>query len=168
MTAAQAAFLAGLTLVMIAIVAYAAVVVVGAARGGKGVLVDTRLLGRMLSGRADDRSEIDRWVFYAHRISGFAIFAFLCLHVLDVSLYAASERLFNQVHSIYGNGFMRLLECGLLLAVLFHTFNGLRILAIDLGDLGVGASRRVLALSVVMTVLLGIAGSVVILKPVFQ
>ncbi len=168
MTAAQGAFLAGLTLVMCTIVAYAAVVVVGAVRGGKGVVLDARLVGRMLSGRGDERSEIDRWVFYAHRISGFAIFAFLCLHVLDVSLYAASEHLFNQVHGIYGNGFMRLLECGLLLAILFHTFNGLRILAIDLGDLGSSASRRILALSVVVTVVVGIAGSVVILKPVFQ
>ncbi len=150
-----------------AIVVYSAVVVVGAVRTGKGVAINGRLVGRMLSGRVEQRSEIDRWVFYAHRVSGFAIFAFLCLHVLDVSLYAASDRLFNQVHSIYGNGIMRLFECGLLLAILFHTLNGLRILAIDLGDLSINTSRRVLVVSAAATVLLGVAGSVVILKPVF-
>ena len=167
MTGVQAAFLAGLTVVMCAIVGFAVVVVVGAARDGKGAVVDSRLMSRMLSGRGKDRSELDRWVFYAHRISGFAIFAFLCLHVLDVSLYAASSNLFSQVHRIYGNGFMRVLECGLLLGILFHTFNGLRLLAVDLGDWGLETSRRALAVSVALTALLGIAGSVVILGPIF-
>lgn len=167
MTAVQAAFLAGLTVVSIAIVAFAVKVVVGATQDGKGAALNSTLMAKMISGRGNERSELDRWVFYAHRISGFAIFAFLCLHVLDVSLYAASAHLFSQVHRIYGNGFMRLLECGLLLAILFHTFNGLRLLAVDLGDLGIDTSRRALAVSVGLTALLGIAGSVVILSPVF-
>lgn len=165
MTLVQVTFLVALTLVMCAVVAFAALVVVGATRSGQGMIVNARLMQRMLRGPAE-RAEVDRWVFYAHRVSGFAIFGFLCLHVLDVSLYAASSRLYAQVHDLYGNAIMRVFECGLLFAILFHTFNGLRILSIDLGDLGASVSRRILAGAVILTIILSIVGSVVILKPV--
>ena len=61
---------------------------------------------------------------------------------------------------------MRLFECGLLFAILFHTFNGLRILAIDVGDLGSRASHRLLAGALVLTALLGLSGSAIIMAPV--
>lgn len=166
MTIAQAAFLIGLTIVIAGIVAFSVVVVVGAARSGQGVFVNASFLSRMMRSSAE-RVETDRWAFYAHRLSGFAIFAFLCLHVLDVSLYAASTRLYGQVHEIYGNGLMRVLECGLLFAILFHTFNGLRVLVLDFSGVGTVTSRRLLGLGVAATVVLGMAGSVVILRPVF-
>lgn len=166
MTFVEVAFLAGLTLVMVAIVAFAATVFVSASRGGAGSFITGRMFQRAMRSSAE-RGESERWAFYAHRISGFAIFAFLCLHVLDVSLYAVSSRLYGQEHQIYGSGIMRLFECGLLLAILFHTFNGLRVLTLDLADLGAIWSRRLLAVSVVASIVIGLAGSIVILKPVF-
>ncbi len=166
MTLIQFAFLAGLTLVMVAVAGFGAVVIVGASRSGEGAYVNGELLRRMMLGRSD-RAETDRWAFYAHRVSGFAIFAFLCLHVLDVSLYAASARLYSQEHQLYGNGVMRVFECGLLIAILFHTFNGLRVLVLDFAGLKTETSRRILALCVAGTVALGLAGSVIIMKPVF-
>jgi succinate dehydrogenase / fumarate reductase, cytochrome b subunit len=62
---------------------------------------------------------------------------------------------------------LRCFECGLLFAILFHTFNGLRLLGIDLGNLCVETSRRLLLIAVALTAVVGLAGSVVILKPVF-
>ena len=166
MTLAQALFIVALIVVLLAVAGFAAGVVAGAARGGAGSFITPGLLGRMVRSPAE-RAEVDRWAFYAHRISGFAVFAFLALHVCDVGLYGISHRLYDQVHQLYGTAPLRVFECGLLFGILFHTFNGLRILAIDLADLRVVTSRRLLAGAFALTVVLGLLGSAVILRPVF-
>lgn len=167
MAAIQLLFLAALTIVTLLILGFAAVVFVGAARSGSGSVFSGAMFQRLRRPPVE-RAEVDRWAFYAHRITGFAIFAFLCLHVLDISLYAASQRWYTQVHHLYGTAPLRLFECGLLVAILFHTFNGLRVLAIDLGNLSSSTSRRILVATLVLTMGLGLSGSAVILKPVIS
>ena len=166
MTLAQALFVVALIGILIAVVGFGFVMIYSAARsGGGGFYLDPRLL-RRLQRSPEERAEFNRWAFYAHRFTGFAIFAFLCLHIVDVSLYAFSPEAFDEVHALYGWTPMRLFECGLLFAILFHTFNGLRILAIDIVDLGSKASRRLLAGALVLTALLGLSGSAIIMAPV--
>lgn len=167
MTLAQALFVVALIGVLITVVGFGFVMIYSAARsGGGGSYLDARLLHR-LQRSPEERAEFNRWAFYAHRFTGFAVFAFLCLHIVDISLYAFAPEAFDEVHTLYGWTPMRLFECGLLFAILFHTFNGLRILAIDVGDLGSRASRRLLAGALVLTALLGLSGSAIIMGPVF-
>jgi succinate dehydrogenase / fumarate reductase cytochrome b subunit len=158
-------FLVGFTLVLFLVIGYSAVVLRDAARSGSGALL-TREFARRFARDPARRGEADRWAFYAHRVTGFAIFAFLMLHLLDVGLYAVSPARYDDMHEIYGSIVLRLFECGLLFAILFHTFNGLRLLGIDLGNLGLATSRRLLLVAVALTIVAGLAGSVVILKPV--
>ena len=138
MTTAQLLFLCAFTLVNVAILA---AVVAGGPRGQarrrRRLLVQDvlRRLGRLPS----ERSEANRLAFYTHRLSGIAIFAFLALHIIDVSLFAISADLYDDVHELYGTVVMRVFECGLLFALLFHALNGLRLIAIDIWDLGSGA-----------------------------
>ena len=166
MTLAQALFAVALIGILIAVVGFGFVMIYSAARsGGGGFYLDPRLL-RRLQRSPEERAEFNRWAFYAHRFTGFAIFAFLCLHIVDVSLYAFSPEAFDEVHALYGWTPMRLFECGLLFAILFHTFNGLRIMAIDVADLGSRASRRLFAGALVLTALLGLSGSAIIMAPV--
>ena len=166
MTLAQALFVVALIGVLITVVGFGFVMIYSAARsGGRGSYLDARLLHR-LQRSPEERAEFNRWAFYAHRFTGFAVFAFLCLHIVDISLYAFAPEAFDEVHALYGWTPMRLFECGLLFAILFHTFNGLRILAIDVGDLGSRASRRLLAGALVLTALLGLSGSAIIMAPV--
>ena len=166
MTLAQALFAVALIGILIAVVGFGFVMIYSAARsGGGGFYLDPRLL-RRLQRSPEERAEFNRWAFYAHRFTGFAIFAFLCLHIVDVSLYAFSPEAFDEVHALYGWTPMRLFECSLLFAILFHTFNGLRIMAIDVADLGSRASRRLFAGALVLTALLGLSGSAIIMAPV--
>ena len=167
MTLAQALFVVALIGVLIAVVGFGFVMIYFATRsgGGGGSYLDARLLHR-LQRSPEERAEFNRWAFYAHRFTGFAVFAFLCLHIVDISLYALAPEAFDEVHAVYGWTPMRLFECGLLFAILFHTFNGLRILAIDVVDLGSRASRRLLAGALVLTALLGLSGSAIIMAPV--
>jgi succinate dehydrogenase / fumarate reductase cytochrome b subunit len=83
---------------------------------------------------------MQRWAFVAHRASGVAVFAFLTLHVFDVALYALSPARFDDVHELYGTAAMRVFECLLLFAILFHTLNGLRLVLLDVVE--VQASYR--------------------------
>jgi len=165
MNFAQAVFLTAFGVVTVAIVAAVWVIVRSARRMDGGAYPSLSKLWR-LGRRPAERGGMNRWAFYAHRVSGLAILAFLCLHVLDVSVYAFSPTVFDQVHRLYATVPMRLFECGLLLALLFHALNGLRVVAIDLWDLGGAAASRLLNGVVGATVVLTIAGSVVILRPV--
>ena len=105
-----------------------------------------------------------QWAFLAHRVTGFLVFAFLLLHVVDVSL-ARWPSLYDDVHRLYGNVLLRLFEVGLLFSLLFHAFNGLRIIAVDFFPAAVQNQRRLLAAAVALTVALGVPGAVVILWP---
>lgn len=167
MTAAQSVFLALLTLVALGIVAFAVVVARSAIRVDGGAFPTAAMLTRL--GRSPHaHAELNRWAFYLHRITGFGILAFLALHVLDVSSYAVSPALFADIHRIYGTVPMRVFECLLLFALLFHACNGLRIIAIDIGDLGGRSATRLLGGAVAVTAVLGLAGSVVILAPLID
>ena len=167
MSLVQVLFALGLTVVLLAVVAFALAVYASALRADGSLGARAGIAGRFRSTR-EERAELHRLAFYAHRITGFAIFAFLCLHILDLATYALSPATYNELHVLYGTAPMRVFESGLLFAILFHTLNGLRLLLVDLADLGVEASRRVLVAVVALTVALGGAGSAVIVAPMFS
>src|SRR5699024_9369120 len=89
-------------------------------------------------------SEANRYAAYLHRFTGIAVALFLVLHLFDVSLFAWSSSVYDDVHTLYSTPVMRIFECGLLFALVFHSLNGLRIFAIDVWDLGMQAALRVL------------------------
>jgi succinate dehydrogenase / fumarate reductase cytochrome b subunit len=110
------------------------------------------------------RGKAGQWAFLGHRITGFLVFLFLLLHIVDVSLLRWPAT-YDQVHRLYGNVLLRLFEVGLLLALLFHTFNGVRIVAVDMFPDAVRNQRRLLQVVVALTLLAGIPGGIVILWP---
>jgi len=113
------------------------------------------------------RGRSGQWAFVLHRITGFGVFFFLLLHIVDVSL-AARPNLYNEVHQVYGNIVMRLFEVGLLFGLVYHALNGLRIVLIDFFPEAVRAQTRLFAGVVFLTLAAGIPGAVVILRPWFR
>lgn len=71
------------------------------------------------------------WSWVAHRVTGVLIFLFLLVHVLDTSLVRVSPETYNAVIGTYKNPVMGLGEAGLVAAITFHAFNGLRIVLVD-------------------------------------
>lgn len=161
MTAAQVAFLVGLVLALATSIAFTGLVVGSALRGGRA--------GSMgLAGRRTEHGALGRAAFFLHRVTGFAIFAFLCLHILDVGLFSLSRDTYDAVQWLYGSAPLRVFECGLLFAILFHTCNGLRLLVLDLAPSSSRWSRRMLDVAIVVAATGGAAGSVLILTPLFR
>ena len=66
-----------------------------------------------------------------HRITGVAIILFLFAHVVDTAVVGWGPEAYNRVASVYHNPFVRVLELGLVAAVLYHSFNGVKIMLID-------------------------------------
>jgi len=156
----QIVFSVCLLLVLAAVTVYSGVVLRSAARGGRSAGFG------LLSGRSD-HGELGRAAFLAHRLTGFAIFAFLCLHILDVGLYSVSHRLYDDVQHLYGTAPLRVFECGLLFSILFHTGNGLRLLAVDALTTSAARARQLLWGVIAIAATLGTTGSALILAPVF-
>ena len=120
----------------------------------------------MSSSGSPYRGRGGQWAFVGHRISGFLVFFFLLLHIFDVSLVRWPD-VYDEVHGLYGNVFMRVFEVGLLFALVFHTLNGLRIVAVDLLPGAVAYERHLLRVVLAVTVALGAPGGVVIMAPFF-
>jgi succinate dehydrogenase / fumarate reductase, cytochrome b subunit len=109
-----------------------------------------------------------QWAFVLHRITGFLVFMFLLLHVVDVSLINyRGGHLYNEVHQLYGNILLRLFEVGLLFGLLYHSLNGLRIVMVDFFPGAVRNQRNLFSIVLALSVLGTIIGGVIIIKPYF-
>lgn len=106
-----------------------------------------------------------QWAFVGHRVSGVLVFLFLLLHIVDVSLINISAEVYDEVHRLYGNVVLRIFEVGLLFALLFHSLNGLRIVALDFFPGAVHQERRLLSVVVFLTVAVGVPCGYIILEP---
>ena len=71
------------------------------------------------------------WSWVLHRITGIAIFFFLLVHVLDTALVRVSPEAYNAAMHAYKTPLMGLGETALVGAILYHAFNGIRIILID-------------------------------------
>jgi succinate dehydrogenase / fumarate reductase cytochrome b subunit len=111
------------------------------------------------------RGKTGQWAFILHRVTGFLVFMFLLLHVVDVSLINIDPDLYDEVHQLYGNVLLRLFEVGLLGALLFHAFNGLRIVMIDFFPGAIRNEKVMFRVVVFFTLILTAVGGYVILKP---
>lgn len=113
------------------------------------------------------RGKSGQWAFVGHRVSGFLVFLFLLLHIVDVSMVRWPS-VYDEIHALYGNVLLRLFEVGLLFALLFHTFNGVRIVAVDVFPEAVRNQRRLLHVVVALTLLAGVPGGIVIMWPFIE
>lgn len=112
------------------------------------------------------KGKTGQWAFVLHRITGFLVFAFILLHVVDVST-VNSPRIYNAIHRLYGNVFLRLFEVGLLFGLLYHALNGLRVIMIDFFPSAIKNERGVFIFMLSLASVLTVAGGVIILRPFF-
>jgi succinate dehydrogenase / fumarate reductase cytochrome b subunit len=71
------------------------------------------------------------WSWVGHRVTGVVIFFFLLVHVLDTALVRVSPGAYDAVIDAYKNPLMAVGEFALVAAILFHAFNGLRLILVD-------------------------------------
>jgi len=82
------------------------------------------------------------WSWVAHRITGVTLFFFLFAHVIDTAMVRVSPEAYNAAVETYKNPFVGVMELGLVAAVLFHAFNGIRIVLVDFWSEGPRYQRQ--------------------------
>jgi succinate dehydrogenase / fumarate reductase cytochrome b subunit len=77
------------------------------------------------------RGHEGQYSWFFHRVTGVAIILFLFAHVVDTAVIGWGPEAYNRVMQAYENPLVRLLELGLVTAVLYHAINGVKIMLID-------------------------------------
>jgi succinate dehydrogenase / fumarate reductase cytochrome b subunit len=72
-----------------------------------------------------------QYSWLAHRITGIAIILFLFAHIVDTAVIGWGPEAYNRVVAVYENWAVRLLELGLVAAVVYHALNGVKIMLFD-------------------------------------
>lgn len=72
-----------------------------------------------------------QWSWIFHRVTGVAVILFLFVHIVDTALVGWGPEAYDKVVQAYANPIVHLLELGLVIAVLYHSLNGLKITLID-------------------------------------
>ncbi|MEV4900802.1 succinate dehydrogenase, cytochrome b556 subunit [Citricoccus sp. NPDC055426] len=99
------------------------------------------------------RGKEGMWSWVIHRVTGVAIFFFLLVHVLDTSLVRVSPEAYDAVLGTYKNPLMAVGEVGLVGAIMFHAFNGIRIILVDFWKGGTKHHKKMLWTVVVVWVI---------------
>ena len=66
-------------------------------------------------------------------VTGLALLSYIVINAMIMLLLTLGEEKFNSVMSLMHSPYVLILEMFLLLSVLFHTLNGIRILFFDVG-----------------------------------
>ena len=99
--------------------------------------------------------------FLIQRLTGVALVAYLLLHLYSIgTVRLGGAKAFNSTMGAYDTPLFHLLEWLLLIAVLFHLVNGLRLVATDL--LAITRAHRPMFWGAMFAVIIGAAVSVTV------
>ncbi len=102
-----------------------------------------------------------------HRISGIAVVYFLTLHIYEAMQLFGGPAAYNEATAAYKQPWFRPFEVALILAVTYHALNGLRVSMFDLFPKTTKYHRTVFKIGAAVFVLIALAISVVMLRPLF-
>jgi succinate dehydrogenase / fumarate reductase cytochrome b subunit len=107
------------------------------------------------------------WSWVLHRGSGLAVLGFLFLHILDTSLVMLGPKAYNTFSHFYEKAFFRPLEVVLMFLVIYHAFNGLRVILVDFWSRGVRYQKQLHTAVMVITLALFLPSAFIMLRPIF-
>ena len=77
------------------------------------------------------RGREGHYAWLLHRVGGLGIMAFLLLHILDIFLVGFGPEVFGKFLILYTWPPFKIAELGLIFGVVYHAFNGVRIILVD-------------------------------------
>ncbi|TCJ94502.1 succinate dehydrogenase, cytochrome b556 subunit [Nocardia alba] len=104
------------------------------------------------------RGDPGMWSWALHRITGVTLFFFLFAHVLDTALVRVNPDTYDHAIELYKNPVVALMEMGLVVAVLFHALNGVRVILVDFWSQGPRFQKQMLWIVLAIWVLVSAAG----------
>ncbi len=107
------------------------------------------------------------WSWLLHRVAGLGILLFLLIHIVDISLLGFGPKVYNAGIALFGTTLVRIVSLGLIAAVLYHAFNGVRIMLIDFWPRGARYQRIMFATVMVLTIAGFLPMAYFVIAPVF-
>lgn len=105
---------------------------------------------------------VGSWAWLLHRLSGLALIFYLCLHVWVIHTLTLGPESFNKLMAFLTSPLFRILEAGLWGVILYHAFNGVRVIIVDFFG-GSLAHKKLFLILIAVAFLLWAAGSAVII-----
>lgn len=107
--------------------------------------------------------DIGQYAWVLHRATGIGVTFFLLIHIIDIMLISWGSEIYNHTVSFYANPFIIPMEIMLVGAVIYHTLNGLRVIAINFTAQGPVREKTAFWWVLAGTIILTIPSAIVIL-----
>jgi succinate dehydrogenase / fumarate reductase, cytochrome b subunit len=114
------------------------------------------------------KGQAGMWSWLFHRVSGLAILLFLLIHIVDISMLSFGPTVYNNSILLFDQWEVRLLSLSLIAAILYHAFNGIRIMLIDFWAKAVKYQKVLFAIVLVVTIALFIPAAYFVMGPVLS
>lgn len=108
------------------------------------------------------------WSWLLHRITGLGILLFLLVHIVDIALLNFGPEVYNEGIAFFGLAIIRVISLALIAAVLFHSFNGVRIILIDFWPKAVRFQGVMFVIVLAVTIAVFAAMAWFVITPIFN
>lgn len=112
------------------------------------------------------RGQSGQWSWLLHRITGLGVLLFLLVHIVDITLIGFGPTVYNDGIAIFSTGIIRVISMALIASVVFHAFNGIRIILIDFWPVGHKYQQQMFTIVLVISVVLTLASAYYVLGPI--
>jgi succinate dehydrogenase cytochrome b subunit len=102
-----------------------------------------------------------------HRVAGLGILLFLLVHIVDISLLGFGPKVYNEGIALFGTAIVRIVSLGLIAGLLYHSFNGVRIMLIDFWPRGARYQGVMFAVVMVLTIVSFLPMAYFVIAPAF-
>jgi succinate dehydrogenase / fumarate reductase, cytochrome b subunit len=107
------------------------------------------------------------WSWLLHRITGLGVLLFLLVHIVDISLLGFGPTIYNESLRLFTLGIVRFISLALIAAVLYHAFNGVRIIIIDFWPKGARYQGIMFASVMILTIVCFLPMAYFVVAPIF-
>jgi succinate dehydrogenase / fumarate reductase, cytochrome b subunit len=113
------------------------------------------------------RGQSGHWSWLLHRITGMGVLLFLLVHIVDITLIGFGQKVYNDSIAIFSLPFVRVVSLALIASVLFHAFNGVRIILVDFWPAGYKYQKALFYAALALSILCFIPMAFYVMAPVF-
>lgn len=107
------------------------------------------------------------YAWLLHRVAGLGVLLFLLVHIVDISLLGFGPNVYNEGIALFGTTLVRIISLGLIAALLYHSFNGVRIMLIDFVPQAVRYQRSMFWAVMILTIVVFLPMAYFVIAPAF-
>jgi len=113
------------------------------------------------------RGQSGQWSWLLHRITGLGVLLFLLVHIVDITLIGFGPKIYNDAIAIFSTDVIRVISLALIASLLFHAFNGIRIILIDFWPAGYKYQSAMFYIVLAVTIVSFLPMAYYIMAPAF-